>query len=294
MLTHVAEWRGRWTGRRNWHASVRRFFSDPKATCAGAILGIIVLVALFAPVIAPYGEAQQDPTASLAAPSREHLLGTDRLGRDVLSRMIYGSRVSLQVATASVAVAMAVGVPIGLIAGYNRGWMDELLMRCVDVMIAFPNLLFILVIVAMLGPGLPTVMIAIGINSFPIYARLIRGQTLALRGQEFVLAAHSVGAGAIRTLFSHILPNAVQPVIVQAALTTGAAVLTEASLSFLGLGVEPPTATWGAVIQNGFPYIREAPVISIAGGVGIVLFVLAVNLMGDRLRDVLDPRLRGA
>lgn len=274
--------------------SFRRFVADPKAAVAVSLLAVFVLIALFAPLLAPYGEAEQNPLASLQGPSLEHPLGTDRLGRDVLSRVIYGSRVSLRIGFISVGLAASIGIPIGLIAGYAGGWVDEILMRFVDAIIAFPNLILLLGVIAITGPGVTNVMIALGINSFPIYARLIRGQTLSLREREFVLAARAQGSTDSRILRSHVLPNAVQPIIVQGSLAVGGAVLAEAGLSFLGIGVEPPTATWGVIIQDGFAVIRSNPWVSVTPGVAIVLFVLAVNLIGDRLRDRLDPRLRGS
>ncbi|MDA1004456.1 MAG: ABC transporter permease [Chloroflexi bacterium] len=275
-------------------AAVRSFFLDPKAAVAGVILGSLIILAVFAPLIAPYGFNDQDPSASLLQPSADHPLGTDRLGRDILSRIIYGARISLRVGFIAVGIAGAIGLPLGLVAGYFGRWPDEILMRLTDAMIAFPNLIFLLGVVAVLGPGVTNVMIAIGISSFPVYARLIRAQTLSLKERDFVLAARALGSSNRRILAQHILPNAFQPIIVQASLALGAAVLAEASLSFLGIGILPPTPTWGVIIADGFPVIRKNPWISIAPGFFIVAFVLSVNLLGDRLRDVLDPRLRGS
>jgi len=218
----------------------------------------------------------------------------DRPHRDVFSRVIYGTRTSISVGLVAVAVACAIGVPLGLIAGYSGRWTDEILMRIVDAWFAFPSLILLLAIVAILGPGITNVMIAIGLGSFPIIARLVRGQTLAVKERDYVLAARSSGAGSVRIMRSHLLPNTIQPVIVQASLLVGFAVLTEAGLSFLGVGIKPPAATWGIVIQEGFPDIRTNVWASVGPGVAITAFVLAVNLLGDRLRDVLDPHLRGA
>lgn len=275
-------------------ATIRSFLSDTKAAVAATILTVFVLMALAAPIIAPFGENEQDKFASLEGPSSEHFLGTDRLGRDVLSRIIFGSRVSLRVGFISVALAATIGIPLGLIAGYGGRWLDEVIMRFVDAMIAFPNLILLLGVIAILGPGVTNVMIAIGINTFPIYARLIRAQTLSLKQQDFVTAARAIGAPDTAILRRHILPNAIQPVIVQGSLAMGTAVIAESSLSFLGIGIEPPTATWGVIIQDGFEVIRTNPWVTLTPGVAIILFVLAVNLLGDRLRDELDPRLRGA
>lgn len=269
------------------------FFREPKAAVASVILGVFILMAIFAPLLAPFGENEQNSRKSLLKPNIEHPLGTDRLGRDVLSRIIYGSRVSVRIGLIAVGIAAAIGVPLGLIAGFFGKWIDEIIMRFVDAWIAFPNLILLLAIVAILGPGTTNVMVAIGLNTFPVYARLIRGQTLSMRERDFVLAARTLGASRLRIMGRHILPNTIQPIIVQGSLAVGAAVLAEAGLSFLGIGVKPPAATWGIIIQEGFPVIRLNPWVSLTPGIAIVLFVLAVNLLGDRLRDVLDPRLRG-
>lgn len=275
-------------------AAVRSFLADPKAAVAVAILSALTILAVFAPIIAPYGFADQDSSVSLVQPSADHLLGTDRLGRDVLSRIIFGARISLRIGFISVGIAALVGLPMGIAAGYFGKWVDEILMRVTDAMIAFPNIIFLLGVVAVLGPGVRNVMIAIGLNAFPLYARLIRASTLSLKQRDFVLAARALGSTDRRILWRHILPNAIQPLIVQGSLALGGAVLSEAALSFLGIGIEPPTPTWGVIIASGFTVIRTNPWISIAPGFFIVAFVLAVNLLGDRLRDVLDPRLRGS
>ncbi|HZU77312.1 MAG TPA: ABC transporter permease [Dehalococcoidia bacterium] len=270
------------------------FLAEPKAAIATTILAAFIIIALLAPVIAPYGENQQNTHASLVQPSAQHWFGTDRLGRDVFSRVLYGTRVSLRVGFIAVGIAALIGVPLGLVAGFYGGWLDEVIMRVVDAWIAFPQLILLLGVINILGPGTTNVMIAIGLGSFPIYARLIRGQTLSIKQRDFVLSARSLGGTDGTVMFRHILPNTIQPVIVQASLAVGGAVLAEAGLSFLGIGVKPPTATWGVVIQDGFTVIRTNYWISIAPGIAIILFVFAVNLLGDRLRDVLDPRLRGS
>ena len=272
---------------------VLTFAKDPKSAVGLVILGVFVALAIIGPAIAPYGENEQDRTMSLAPPSATHWLGTDRLGRDVFSRVIYGARISVTIGVIAVGVSLAIGVPFGLVAGYAGGAIDEALMRFVDAWVAFPALILLLGVIAIIGPGTQNVMIAIGISSFPIYARLIRGQTLSVKERDFVLAARSLGARSDQIMLRHILPNTVQPIIVQGSLAVGSAVLAEAGLSFLGIGVKPPTATWGVIIQEGFTVIRSNPWISVAPGIAITLFVLAVNLLGDRLRDVLDPRLRG-
>lgn len=280
--------------REGWFRRTVRFFSDSKAAVSGVLLAVFLTMALFAPIIAPYHYAEQDRTASLQPPSQEHLLGTDRLGRDIFSRIVYGSRISVRIGFIAVGIAAAIGVPIGLIAGYGNKWVDEALMRMVDAWIAFPNLIFLLFVISITGPGLTKVMIALGVNSFPIYARLTRGMTLSLKEREFITAARAMGGSEWRILGRHILPNALQPIIVQGSLALGTAVLAETSLSFLGIGIGAPTPSWGVIIADGFPMIRTNPWVALLPGVAIVLFVLSVNLMGDRLRDVMDPRLRGS
>jgi peptide/nickel transport system permease protein len=279
--------------RRRRTLGVRRFFSDPKAVFAVLVLGTFAIGALGAPILAPYGENDQDPSRSLQAPSLKHPMGTDRLGRDLLSRVIYGARTSVTVGLVAVSVATLIGVPLGLVAGTFGGAVDNVLMRFVDAWIAFPTLILIMSIVAIMGGGVVSVMIAIGLGSYPVYARLIRGQTLSIKEREFVLSARALGAGETRIMVRHILPNAVQPVIVQASLLVGVAVLAEASLSFLGIGVRPPAATWGIIMSEGFPLIRVSPWPVVFPGIAIFLFVLATNFLGDRLRDTLDPRRRG-
>ncbi len=280
--------------RRRRFGGLKHFFADPKAVIAVAILSMFALFAVGAPLIAPYGENDQDTTVSLHGPSLEHPLGTDRLGRDLLSRVIYGTRTSASVGFVAVGLASIIGLPIGLAAGGFGGWIDTVLMRFIDAWIALPALILIMSLVAIMGGGVLSVMIAIGLSSFPVYARLIRGQTLSLRQREFVIAARATGASELRIIASHILPNAIQPVIVQASLLVGVAVLAEASLSFLGIGVRPPAATWGIIMSEGFPSIRLSPWPVVFPGFAIFLFVMSTSFLGDRLRDILDPRLRGS
>jgi ABC-type dipeptide/oligopeptide/nickel transport system permease subunit len=274
-------------------ATVKRFFRDPKAAIGAFLIAGFIVLAVGAPVIAPYGENELNPRLGVETPSWSHPLGTDRVGRDVLSRVIFGARTSLSVGLIAVGVACAIGVPLGLVSGWASSWLDEILMRFVDAWITLPNLLLVMALVAILGPGITNVMIAIGLGTFPVFARLIRGQTLSVKERDFVLAARALGGTDARILRSHVLPNAIQPVIVQGSLLMGSAILAEAGLSFLGIGLKPPKATWGVVIQEGYPILRLNPWMVIAPGIAISIFVLAVNLIGDRLRDVLDPRLRG-
>lgn len=255
------------------------------------LLGIVVVCALFANVIAPYDPTAQDYTAVAQSPSAQHLLGTDDLGRDVLSRIIYGSRVSLQVGAIAVSIAVLLGGTLGLLAGYVGGVTDDVIMRFVDAVQAFPGLILALALAAALGPGVGNVMIAVGFISAPAMARLTRGQTLSVREREFVAAAKVMGAPPRRIIARHVWPNVTAPIIVQATLLVATAIVTEASLSFLGVGVQPPTPSWGSMLRTGSQYLEVAPWIALAPGVAIFLTVLAFNVLGDGLRTVLDPRL---
>jgi peptide/nickel transport system permease protein len=254
------------------------------------ILGVVVLCAIFAPLISPYDPLKQDYMAIAQAPSRAHWLGTDDLGRDVLSRIIYGSRVSLQVGAISVAIAVVFGAVLGLLSGYMGGVVDEVIMRFVDSVQAFPGLILALGLTAALGPNIRNVMIAIGFISSPTIARLARAQTLSIRESEYVAAARVSGASASRIIARHIWPNATSPIIVQATLLVATAIVTEASLSFLGVGVQPPTPSWGSMLRTGSQYLEVAPWLAFAPGVAIFLTVLSFNFIGDGLRQVLDPR----
>ena len=255
------------------------------------VAAIVLLVAVGADVIAPYNPNQPQPAGVLTAPSREHVLGTDQLGRDVLSRIIYGARTSVQAGVVSVGFALIVGVFIGLLAGYYGGWMDEALMLLVDALWSFPTLVLALAIAASLGPGLTNAMLAIGIVFTPIFARLVRGQTLSVRERDFVVAARAIGAGSARIMLRHIWPSVTAPIIVQASLLVASAIVVEAALSFLGLGVEPPTSSWGSMLKVGYQYMQQAIWLSVVPGVAIFITVLAFNLLGDGLRRALDPRL---
>ncbi len=258
-----------------------------------AILVVIAVAAVAAPLVAPYDPNATNPSESLVTASWDHPLGTDQLGRDILSRMIYGARISLMVGFVAVGLSMIGGVPLGLISGYFGGYVDHGIMRAMDAVIAFPQIILALAIVGAFGSGMPQVMIAIGIGSVPVYARLTRGQVLAAREQEYVLAAKTVGSTSSRVLIRHILPNTLSPLIVQGSLGVAYAILAEAGLSFLGVGVQPPTPTWGGILSEGLPLVRRAAHPSLYPGIAIFITVLAINLIGDALRDVLDPRLRG-
>jgi len=258
-----------------------------------AITLVVLIFAVAAPFLAPYDPNEQDYLAITEAPSAAHLLGTDDIGRDVLSRIIFGSRVSLEVGLIAVGIAVGAGVTVGLFAGYVGGLADDVIMRVVDAVQAFPNLILALAITAALGPSIANAMLAIGFVAAPGMARLARGQTLSIRERDFVAAARVCGASPMSIMRLHIWPNVTAPIVVQATLLLGTAIVTEAALSFLGVGVRPPTASWGAMIRTGSQYLEVAPWIGMASGTAIFLTVLAFNFVGDGLRRALDPRLAG-
>ena len=270
----------------------RLFARHPLAAVSACLIAIFFLIAIFAPLIAPYGPTEADGLASLTKPSADHFFGTDRFGRDVFSRVIYGSRVSLGVGLGAVLVAGLIGIPFGLLGGYFGGMADALLMRTTDTFMSIPGLLLALTLVLVLEPSFFTVALALGIAAFPGYARVMRSRVLSLRSSDFVMAARALGAGHLRIMLRHILPNAAAPMIVVASLSMGSAVLAEAGLSFLGVGVRPPTATWGSMLNDSFALIYTAPWLMLFPGIAIFILILSLNLLGDGLRDLLDPRQR--
>lgn len=257
-----------------------------------AILAFMALTAVLAPQISPYDPNEVNLLYQLQGPSREHILGTDLYGRDILSRIFWGGRTTLVVGLIAVAIAASVGILLGLISGYRGGLVDSVSMRLVDVLLAFPRVLLALTIVGMLGPGLFNVMLAVGIASITGYARLVRGTVLSAKEHAYVEAAKVVGCPDSRVLFRHLLPNVIGPVIVLATLDVAAAILAASALSFLGLGVQPPTAEWGYMLNEGRLYLRSAPWITFFPGMAIMISVLSINMLGDGLRDALDPKLR--
>lgn len=261
----------------------------------GAMFGLVivlafVVIAVFAPFISPQDPLQTSWSAVRQAPSAQYLLGTDEIGRDVLSRVIWGARASLLAGLVSVCIAMALGVPIGLLAGYVGGWVDGVISRFTDSMLAVPFLILAIALAAFLGPSLTNAMIAIGVSSTPIFIRLTRGQVLSVKVEDFVEAARAVGNPHWRIALRHILPNILPPLIVQATLAIAAAIIAEASLSFLGLGQQPPAPSWGSMLNTAKNYVDNAPWMAIWPGVSIFLLVLSFNLLGDGLRDALDPK----
>jgi peptide/nickel transport system permease protein len=255
-------------------------------------VAVVLVVAVFAPLLGPYDPNAQDLNNVLQAPSAAHPLGTDDLGRDVLSRLVHGSRVSLQAGLVTVFFAMLAGVSLGLLGGFVGGSVDEVLMRVMDAVLAFPSLVLALAISAALGQGLGNAMVAIAIVSTPQFARLTRGQVLSVKEFEFVAAARAGGASSGRLILVHVLPNITSPIVVQCVLSIAAAIIVEASLSFLGIGVQPPTPSWGAMLRMGYGYVDTAPWLSVAPGVAIFATVLAFHFLGDGVQDVLNPRRR--
>lgn len=265
----------------------------PRAAFGLAVLTIVLFCAVFAHWIVPFDPEEMDFDALLEGVSAVHLLGSDQLGRDTLARLIYGSQVALIVSVGSVTVGVILGVPLGLTSVYFRGWVDDLLMRVMDAVVVFPSLIIAVALAAMMGASLTTVILAIGISNVPWIARIVRSQGMSVREQDYVAAAVAGGMGHAHVIMKHIFPNTLAPVIVQATLGMGYAVLVEAALGFIGVGVQPPTPTWGNMLQQAFPLLQEQPLLSIAPGLAIFVLVLAFNFVGDSLRDLLDPRLRG-
>ncbi len=270
----------------------RRLRRNRWAMIGLAVLGAFAILAAGAPLLNLANPITQDLNARLLSPSRPHWLGTDDLGRDLLSRVIYGGRVSLTVGIVSIGIALAIGTVLGLIGGYYGGWTESVTMRVMDVMLAFPATLLAIFIVGIRGPGLNNAMLAIGVINIPIFARIVRGSVLRARQEDYVEAARALGASHVRIIGRHILPNSLAPVIVQTTLGVGSAVLEAAGLSFLGLGAQAPTPEWGAMLTNTREYLRDAPWAATFPGIAILLTVVGCNLLGDGLRDALDPRLR--
>jgi ABC-type dipeptide/oligopeptide/nickel transport system permease subunit len=272
---------------------IRVFFGRRIVIVGIFILIVLMVMAIFAPWLAPYDPYSQDLDNVLAKPSVEHWLGTDSLGRDTLSRIIYGSQTSLIIGLVAIFFASSVGNAMGLIAGYFGGWTYTIIMRLIDGLMAIPMIMLALVIAALLGKGLVNIVIALGIAMIPPYARLMCGQVLSIKEKDYILAERSLGAGNIRIMLQHITPNAFPPLIVLATMMIGSAILAEAILSFLGIGITEPSAAWGAMVNEGYRYLLTLPILSFVPGIAIMLVVFAFNMVGDGLRDALDPRLRG-
>lgn len=269
-----------------------RFRRNKLAMAGLIILAVMIIVAILAPVIAPYGYDDQDLINSFAGPSAKHLLGTDNAGRDILSRLIYGARISLVVGLLAVAIGTVLGGLLGAIAAFYGGKVDSVIMCIIDIMMAIPSMVLAIAICASLGNGLRNTMIAVGLSSIPIYARVVRSAVLSVKQQEYVEAAKVIGGNDFTIILKHIIPNCLAPIIVQASLGVGNAILSAASMSFLGLGIQPPQPEWGAMLSIGRQFIREQPQMVIYPGLCIMVTILALNMLGDGLRDALDPRMK--
>jgi len=279
------------TARSMWRITLRRLRRSKTAMVGLVIVILLLLIAAFADVLAPHSPTETTPN-SMSAPTWQYPMGTDLLGRDVLSRVIHGSRVSVYVGVVSILLAIFIGIPLGTVAGFYGGRTDQVIMRCMDVMLAFPIFLLAIVIMVMLEPSVTNVVIALGIVRIPIYARIVRGSVLAVKAMPYVEAAHALAVRDLRLLWRHILPNCMAPLIVTSTLSIGTSIIVEASLSFLGLGTQPPTPSWGWDLKANLVLLELNPWITLFPGLAIFLTVLAFNLFGDGLRDVLDPRLK--
>ena len=275
-----------------WADTLRRVVNTRAAVAGGVIVGTFVVLAIFAPTLAPYDPLKGRLGERLQPPGAAHWLGTDELGRDLLSRILHGARITIQVQVAAVSLALVVGLALGLTAGYVGRWPDLVIMRVMDVMMAFPGIFLALAIIAALGTGLVNVVLAAGIYLVPQFARVVRGSVLGLKEMEFVQAARALGHGGVAIVVRHLLPNSLAPLIVQTSLRMATVLLTASGLSFLGLGVQPPSPEWGAMLSNARSYMITAPHVAAMPGLAIMVVVLGFNLLGDGLRDSLDPRLR--
>lgn len=270
----------------------KRLRKNKLALVGLGIIIVLILIAIFADFIAPYSFDEQNLQATLQFPSSKHIFGTDEFGRDIFSRIVFGSRISFQVGFIAVSIAVILGGILGAMAGYYGGIIDNIIMRAMDMLLAIPQILLAIAIVAALGPGLVNLMIAVGISSIPGYARIVRASVLSIKDQEFVEAARAAGSSNTRIIFKHIIPNVMAPIIVQATLGVALAILTAAGLSFIGLGISPPTPEWGSMLSGGRGYIRDYWYMTLFPGLAIVITIFGLNVLGDGLRDALDPRLK--
>jgi peptide/nickel transport system permease protein len=277
-------------GERPWQRMLRRLAKRRMALAGLAVVAFFIALSVLAPIVSPYDPLATNWAMLRKPPSMLHLFGTDEIGRDVLARIIWGSRASLLAGIVSVSLAIALGVPIGLLTGYVGGIVDGTVMRLIDAMLAIPFLILAIALAAFLGPSLTNAMIAIGVSQMPVFVRLTRGQVLSVKHEEYVEAAYAVGNPARRIVFRHILPNIIAPLLFQATLAIAAAIIAEASLSFLGLGQQPPSPSWGSMLNTAKNFIQQSPWMAIWPGLAIFGLVLSLNLLGDGLRDALDPR----
>ena len=278
--------------RSSWRSFASHMLRDPLAMIGLILVVIIVGSAILAPLLVPHDPNKINVRYRLKGPSAEHWIGTDQIGRDVLSRIIMGSRIALQVALFSISIAASCGLLLGMLAGYGPRWLDGAMVVLFDTVRSFPTIMFALAVVTLVGPSLNTVILVVIVTSIPVYGRIVRTQTQALRNNEFIMAERAMGAGTLRVLGVHILPNVVGPLLIIASMDIPVVVTIEAGLSFLGLGVRPPTASWGTVLNDGYAFIRNTPWLVIAGGVPLILTTLGFTFLGEALRDVFDPKLR--
>lgn len=275
-----------------WRERFNILWSNSLAKTGLVVISIYLLVAFLGPYFVPFDPYRMDLPNTLQAPSLTHLFGTDELGRDIFSRLVIGAGISLSVGVTTVMISFVFGTLLGAIAGYFGGMTDAIIMRIIDIKLAFPEILLAIVVVTILGPGLENVVIAVGIQSIPQFARMIRSKVLSVKESDYVLAARGLGAGHLRILFKHILPNCMAPMIVLVSLRIGTAIITASGLSFLGLGAQPPTPEWGAMLATGRNYLRAAPWVSTIPGLAIMAVVFGFNVLGDGLRDAMDPRMK--
>ncbi len=271
---------------------IKRFFKNKLGVLGALLVVLVILLAIFAPIISPYTPEEMNMLYKRQAPQKSFIFGTDKFGRDIFSRIIYGSRVSLTVGIISVGIGVFFGIILGLYSGYTGSIIDNIIMWFMDMLMSFPSILLALVVITVLGSSLENTMIAIGITYVPTFTRIVRGSVMEVKDQEFVEAAEAIGSGESKILFKHILPNVMAPIIVQATLALSGAILTEATLSFLGLGVQPPMPSWGAMLSDSRSYMELAPWTVIFPSLAIMFSVLGFNILGDGLRDVLDPKLQ--
>ncbi|MBL8703054.1 MAG: ABC transporter permease [Alphaproteobacteria bacterium] len=272
--------------------STRRLLREPLGALGLVLVLVIVASAAFADLLAAYQPTQLDIRNRLSEPTAQHWFGTDHLGRDTFSRVVHGGRVALLVSLVSVGLSLAIGLVLGMLAGYGPRWLDNTLVLAFDAVRSFPTIMFALAVVTLFGPSLETVVFIVVVTSIPVYGRIVRTQTLSLKAQEFILAERAMGAGAARVLLHHILPNVIGPVLILASMEVPVVITIEAGLSFLGLGVRPPTPSWGSILNDGYGFIRDTPWLILAGGLPVIMTTLGFTFLGEALRDVFDPRLK--
>lgn len=273
-------------------STFRALKKDPQGMVGFVLVGLILLLTVFAPWLAPYDPLEVNVHDRLSSPSAAHWLGTDQLGRDILSRVMHGGQVALKVSLVAISASLAIGLVLGMMAGFGPRWLDRILVTSFDTVRSFPTIMFALAIIALTGPSLNTVIVVIVITSIPVYARVVRTQTLALRERDFILAERAMGASTARILRHHVLPNIAAPLFILASMDVPAVIGMEAGLSFLGLGVSPPTPSWGSILNDGYSYLRNSPWPIIAGGLPLIAVTLGFTFFGESLRDILDPKLR--